>query len=145
MLVSGYAGTGKTSAIAAYVKTLKEHEHRFVLLAPTGRAAKVLAGFTQEQAFTIHKHIYRQKSINAGFGEFELDINKQKETIFIVDEASLISTSSGQQNIFGSGDPLSDLITFVRSGVDNKLILIGDKGSCRLSGSHIVRLWTSLI
>lgn len=128
LLVSGYAGTGKTSAIAAFVKTLKEHEHRFVLLAPTGRAAKVLAGFTQEQAFTIHKHIYRQKSINAGFGEFELDINKQKDTIFIVDEASLISTSSSQQNIFGSGDLLSDLITFVRSGVGNKLILIGDKG-----------------
>ncbi|NMB36585.1 MAG: AAA family ATPase [Bacteroidales bacterium] len=128
MLVSGYAGTGKTSAIAAYVKTLKEHRHRFVLLAPTGRAAKVLSGFTREQAFTIHKHIYRQKSINAGFGEFELDINKHKETIFIVDEASLISTSGGQQNIFGSGDLLSDLITYLRAGVDNKLILIGDKG-----------------
>jgi len=129
LLVSGYAGTGKTSAIAAFVKTLKELKYRYVLLAPTGRAAKVLSGFTGEKAYTIHKHIYRQKAVRDGVGEFQLDINKAKDTYFIVDEASLISvdTSSGG-GVFGSGDLLDDLVRFVRSGVDDKLILIGDRG-----------------
>ncbi len=130
MLVSGYAGTGKTSAVSAFVRTLKELKYKYVLLAPTGRSAKVLSGFTGERASTIHKHIYRQKSLASGLGEFQLNINKAKDTFFIVDEASLISTSSAimQDTLFGSGDLLSDLISFVRAGVDNKLILIGDKG-----------------
>ena len=129
LLVSGYAGTGKTSAIAAFVKTLKELHYRYVLLAPTGRAAKVLSGFTGEKAWTIHKHIYRQKSVHDGVGEFQLDFNKAKDTFFIVDEASLISvdTASGG-GLFGSGDLLDDLVRFVRSGVDDKLIIIGDRG-----------------
>lgn len=127
MIVSGYAGTGKTSSIAAFVKTLKQYQYKYVLLAPTGRSAKVLAGFTGEKAYTIHKHIYRQKSIKDGFGEFQLDINKSKDTFFIVDEASLIQ-SSGGNSLFGSGDLIEDLIQYVRSGVDDKLILIGDKG-----------------
>ena len=129
LLVSGYAGTGKTSAIAAFVKTLKELQYRYVLLAPTGRAAKVLSGFTGEKAWTIHKHIYRQKAVRDGVGEFQLDFNKAKDTFFIVDEASLISveTASGS-GLFGSGDLLDDLVRFVRSGVDDKLIIIGDRG-----------------
>ena len=129
LLVSGYAGTGKTSAIAAFVKTLKELKYRYVLLAPTGRAAKVLSGFTGEKAYTIHKHIYRQKAVRDGVGEFQLDINKAKDTYFIVDEASLISVdTSSSGGFFGSGDLLDDLVRFVRSGVDDKLILIGDRG-----------------
>lgn len=132
LLVSGYAGTGKTSSIAAFVRTLKELKYKYVLLAPTGRSAKVLSGFTGEKAYTVHKHIYRQKSVKDGVGEFQLDINKSKDTYFIVDEASLIQSSSALQsegaNVFGSGDLLEDLITFVRSGVDDKLIIIGDKG-----------------
>ena len=129
LLVSGYAGTGKTSAIAAFVKTLKELKYRYVLLAPTGRAAKVLSGFTGEKAYTIHKHIYRQKAVRDGVGEFQLDINKAKDTYFIVDEASLISVdTSSSGGLFGSGDLLDDLVRFVRSGVDDKLILIGDRG-----------------
>lgn len=132
LLVSGYAGTGKTSSIAAFVKTLKELKYKYVLLAPTGRSAKVLSGFTGEKAYTVHKHIYRQKSVKDGVGEFQLDINKSKDTYFIVDEASLIQSSFALQsegaNVFGSGDLLEDLITFVRSGVDDKLIIIGDKG-----------------
>ena len=130
LLVSGYAGTGKTSAVAAFVRALKELEYKYVLLSPTGRSAKVLSGFTGEKAKTIHKHIYRQKSLKGGLGEFELDINKAKETFFIVDEASLIASSEAVMNdsIFGSGDLLSDLIAFVRAGVDNKLIIIGDRG-----------------
>ena len=130
LLVRGYAGTGKTSAIAAFVRTLKELGYNYVLLSPTGRSAKVLSGFTGEKASTIHKHIYRQKSLAGGIGEFQLNINRAKDTFFIVDEASLISTSSAvmQDSIFGSGDLLSDLISFVRSGVDNKMVIIGDKG-----------------
>jgi len=129
LVVSGYAGTGKTSAIASFVKTLKELQYKYVLLAPTGRAAKVLAGFTGEKAYTIHKHIYRQKSVKEGIGEFQLNFNKTKDTYFIVDEASLITidgNSSG--SMFGSGDLLDDLVSFVRAGVDDKLIIIGDKG-----------------
>ena len=130
LLVSGYAGTGKTSAIAAFVRALKELEYKYVLLSPTGRSAKVLSGFTGEKASTIHKHIYRQKSLRGGLGEFELDINKSKDTFFIVDEASLIASSEAVMNdsVFGSGDLLSDLIAYVRAGVDNKLIIIGDRG-----------------
>ena len=129
LLVSGYAGTGKTSAIAAFVRTLKELKYRYVLLAPTGRAAKVLSGFTGEKAYTIHKHIYRQKSVHDGVGEFQLDFNKAKDTFFIVDEASLITVDAGPGgSVFGSGDLLDDLIYFVRSGVDDKLIIIGDRG-----------------
>lgn len=127
MIVSGYAGTGKTSSIAAFVKTLKQYQYKYILLAPTGRSAKVLSSFTGERAYTIHKHIYRQKSIKDGIGEFQLDINKSKDTFFIVDEASLIQ-GSGSNNLFGSGDLIDDLIQYVRSGVDDKLIIIGDKG-----------------
>lgn len=130
MLVCGYAGTGKTAALGAFVKALKELEYKYVLLAPTGRSAKVLSGFTGEHASTIHKKIYRQKGLAGGFGEFQLDINKARDTFFIVDEASLISSENVtmRDSIFGSGDLLSDLISYVRSGVDNKLILVGDRG-----------------
>ena len=130
MLVSGYAGTGKTSALAAFVCMLKELKYKYVLLAPTGRAAKVLSGYTGEKASTIHKHIYRQKSLSGVLGEFQLNINKAKDTYFIIDEASLISISSAvmQDTLFGSGDLLSDLVSFVRAGVDNKMVFIGDKG-----------------
>ena len=128
MLVSGYAGTGKTSSIAAFVRTLKELHYRYVLLAPTGRAAKVLSGFTGEKAWTIHKYIYRQKSVRDGVGEFQLNFNKAKDTFFIVDEASLISVETASASgVFGSGDLLDDLVQFVRSGVDDKLIVIGDR------------------
>ncbi len=129
LLVSGYAGTGKTSAIAAFVRTLKELHYRYVLLAPTGRSAKVLSGFTGEKAYTIHKHIYRQKGIRDGVGEFQLNFNKAKDTFFIVDEASLISVETNTGGgLFGSGDLLDDLVQFVRAGVDDKLIIIGDRG-----------------
>ena len=129
LLVSGYAGTGKTSAIAAFVRTLKELHYRYVLLAPTGRSAKVLSGFTGEKAYTIHKHIYRQKGIRDRVGEFQLNFNKAKDTFFIVDEASLISVETNTGGgLFGSGDLLDDLVQFVRAGVDDKLIIIGDRG-----------------
>ena len=129
MVVAGYAGTGKTSAMAAFVKTLHQFRYKFVLLAPTGRAAKVLSGFTGFGAFTIHKHIYRQKSLSGGFGKFSLDLNRARNTYYIIDEASLITIDgSGGGNVFGSGDLLQDLVSYVRSSPGNKMIFVGDRG-----------------
>lgn len=125
-LMTGYAGTGKTSVISSIVKTLDALRMRSVLLAPTGRAAKVLASYSGRQAFTVHKKIYRQKSSKDGFGSFSLDRNLHKDTFFIVDEASMVSNTSGDSALFGSGKLLDDLIEFVYSGVDCKLILVGD-------------------
>ena len=127
MVVAGYAGTGKTSLMAAFVKALKSMEYKFVLLAPTGRAAKVLSGFTGEKAYTMHKHIYRQQSLSAG-GKFTLDVNKAFDTFYIVDEASLITIDNGGGSIFGSGDLLDDFMTYVRGGRGNNIIFVGDRG-----------------
>ena len=130
LVVNGYAGTGKTTAISSVISSLKEFKTKCVLLAPTGRAAKVLSSYAGQPAFTIHKHIYRQKSVGGdGFGQFSIAPNKDKETLFIVDEVSLIGIDAGQQqstSSFGTGNLLEDLIGFVRAGVDCKVILIGD-------------------
>ncbi|MCF0177185.1 MAG: AAA family ATPase [Bacteroidales bacterium] len=128
LMVCGYAGTGKTSTISAFVKTLKELKYRYVLLAPTGRSAKVLAGFTGESAYTIHKQIYRQQSFNNGIGKFVLDFSTTSNTIFIVDEASLITTESASSSMFGSGNLLDDLFKYIKAKSGNKIIFIGDKG-----------------
>ena len=130
LVVNGYAGTGKTTAMSAVISVMKEFKTKCVLLAPTGRAAKVLSSYSGQPAFTIHKHIYRQKSVGGdGFGQFSIAPNKDKETLFIVDEVSLIGIDAGQQQsttAFGTGNLLEDLISFVRSGVECKVILIGD-------------------
>ena len=130
MIINGYAGTGKTTAISAVISVKKEYQTKCVLLAPTGRAAKVLSSYAGQPAYTIHKHIYRQKSVGGdGFGQFSLVPNKDKDTLFIVDEVSLIGIDPGQQQsttMFGTGNLLEDLISFVRNGTDCKLILIGD-------------------
>ena len=130
LVVNGYAGTGKTTAISSVISVMKEYQTKCVLLAPTGRAAKVLSSYSGQPAFTIHKHIYRQKSVGGdGFGQFSLFPNKDKRTLFIVDEVSLIGIDAGQQQsttAFGSGNLLEDLISFVRSGAECKVILIGD-------------------
>ena len=130
LVVNGYAGTGKTTAVSAVISVLKEYKVKSVLLAPTGRAAKVLSGYAGKPAYTIHKHIYRQKSVGGdGFGQFTLAPNKDKDTLFVVDEVSLIGIDAGQQQsttAFGSGNLLDDLITFVRAGSGCKVILIGD-------------------
>ena len=130
LVVNGYAGTGKTTAVSAVISVLKEYKVKSVLLAPTGRAAKVLSGYAGQPAYTIHKHIYRQKSVGGdGFGQFTLAPNKDKDTLFVVDEVSLIGIDAGQQQsttAFGSGNLLDDLISFVRSGSGCKVILIGD-------------------
>lgn len=130
LVVNGYAGTGKTTAVSAVISVMKEFQTKCVLLAPTGRAAKVLSSYAGQPAYTIHKHIYRQKSVGGdGFGQFSLAPNKDKDTLFIVDEVSLIGIDAGQQpssTSFGSGNLLEDLISFVRSGAGCKAILIGD-------------------
>ena len=111
-LIRGYAGTGKTSVIAAFVAAIRMLKIRSVLLAPTGRAAKVMSSFTHSPAFTIHKKIYRQKSSKDGFGNFSLNVNLHTDAYFIVDEASMIANMSNEQNIFGSGQLLNDLLEF---------------------------------
>jgi len=136
-LLSGYAGTGKTSIISSIVKTLDLLRMHSVLLAPTGRAAKVLASYAGKQAFTIHKKIYRQKSIKEGISSFVLDRNLSKGTFFIVDEASMISNSSNEASIFGTGKVLDDLIEYVYSGTDCKLIIVGDTAQLPPVGSQV--------
>jgi exodeoxyribonuclease-5 len=136
-LMTGYAGTGKTSVISSIVKTLDSLRMRSVLLAPTGRAAKVLASYSGRQAFTIHKKIYRQKSSKDGLGSFSLDRNLHKDTFFIVDEASMVSNSSGDSSLFGSGRLLDDLIEYVYSGTECKLILVGDTAQLPPVGSVV--------
>ena len=125
MLIRGYAGTGKTTLLKSLVKTLNTLKQKSVLLAPTGRAAKVLASYSGHPAWTIHKKIYRQKSGRDGLGEFVLDRNLHKHTCFIVDEASMIGDRSSD-SVFGSGDLLRDLLDYMESGSGCRLVLVGD-------------------
>lgn len=125
MLVKGYAGTGKTTLVKSLVKTLNSLDQKSFLLAPTGRAAKVLTAYSGQPAWTIHKKIYRQKSGRDGMGEFVLDRNLHKQTCFIVDEASMIGDRS-PDTFFGSGDLLRDLLDYVEAGSQCRLILVGD-------------------
>ena len=127
LVVRGYAGTGKTTAISAFINVLKDHKYKYILLAPTGRAAKVLSNYSGVKARTIHKQIYRQKSLSDKEARFSLDFNKNRDTVFIVDEASLITIGTGMEGtIFGSGDLLEDLITYIRQNQGNRLVLMGD-------------------
>lgn len=125
-ILKGYAGTGKTTMLSSLVKTFTVFKFRSVLLAPTGRAAKVLSGYSGHNAYTIHKSIYRQQSSSDGMGRFVLNKNLFKDTFFIVDEASMVSNSTGESSIFGSGRLLEDLIEYVYSGSNCRLILVGD-------------------
>ena len=126
LLVNGFAGTGKTTLLHALVMTMDHFRLRYVLLAPTGRAAKVLSAYTKRPSFTIHKKIYRQKSSKDGLGQFVLDRNLQKDTLFIVDEASMIANQEQELSMFGSGQLLDDLIEYVYSKEGCKLVLVGD-------------------
>lgn len=125
-LLKGYAGTGKSSLVGALVKTMSSLEQKSVLLAPTGRAAKVFASYAGQSAFTIHKKIYRQKMFSNEPTGFVLAENLHKHTLFIVDEASMISNSGSDSSGFGSGRLLDDLIHYVYSGDNCRLILLGD-------------------
>ena len=130
LVVNGYAGTGKTTALSAVVSTLTELRTPCVLMAPTGRSAKVLSGYSGKPASTVHKRIYRQQSHGEnGFGTFSLAPNKSRNTLFIVDEVSLVGTDDGAGTStahFGSGRLLEDLVQYLRAGVDCRMILVGD-------------------
>ncbi len=125
-ILNGYAGTGKTSLIAALVRTLSELRLRSVLLAPTGRAAKVMSRYAGQKAYTIHKRIYRQRSLATADARFSLNYNKEKDAVFIVDEASMLSNFSPEGSSFGSGRLLDDLIAYIRQGTGCRLVLVGD-------------------
>ena len=124
-LLRGYAGTGKTTLVGALVKTLNQLNQPVVLMAPTGRAAKVFSSYAEQPAYTIHKRIYRQKSIT-DTDTFSLNVNLSKHTLFIVDEASMISNEGLSSSTFGTGRLLDDLIQYVYSGEGCRLMLLGD-------------------
>ena len=125
-LLKGYAGTGKTSLIGALVKTLDQLQQKCVLLAPTGRAAKVFSHYAKHSAFTIHKKIYRQRNYSNDMDNFSLDDNLHQQTLFIVDEASMIANDGLSGAAFGTGRLLDDLIQYVYAGTGCRLMLIGD-------------------
>ena len=125
-LLKGYAGTGKTSLIGALVKTMDQLEQKCILMAPTGRAAKVFSHYAGHPAYTIHKKIYRQKSFSNEVDNFSINDNLHQHTLFIVDEASMIANDGLSGSMFGTGRLLDDLIQYVYSGQGCRLMLIGD-------------------
>lgn len=131
-ILRGYAGTGKTSVVSALVRALAGLKQPCVLLAPTGRAAKVLSRYSGAQAYTIHKFIYRQNQL--GVEAFSLSDNLHRNTLFIVDEASMLS-GNRDNGIFGSGCVLDDLVKYVYSGAGCSLMLLGDDAQLPPVGS----------
>ena len=126
-VLNGYAGTGKTTLIAAVVSALKSLGIKTILLAPTGRAAKVLSRYANQKALTIHKRIYREQTNAQYESKFSLNLNREVEALFIVDEASMLSSGrNSDKTLFGSGSLLEDLIQYVRSGKRCRLMLVGD-------------------
>jgi len=125
-LIKGFAGTGKTTTISTVVNNLWHIGKKSVLLAPTGRAAKVISVYANKPAFTIHKKIYFPKKNKAGGVDFTLQTNKHTNTLFIIDEASMIPDSSNNTKLFDNGSLLDDLMSYVYSGVQCKIIFIGD-------------------
>jgi ATP-dependent exoDNAse (exonuclease V) alpha subunit len=125
-VLKGFAGTGKTTVISTIVANLASINKKYVLLAPTGRAAKVIANYSNKAAFTIHKKIYFPKKGSGGGVQFTKQQNKHTNTIFIVDEASMISDSTSDSKNFEMGSLLDDLISYVYSGTNCKMILLGD-------------------
>ena len=125
-MLRGYAGTGKTSLVGALVRTLDKLQQKSVLLAPTGRAAKVFSSYAGHPAFTIHKKIYRQQSFSNELSNFSVNDNLTTHTLYIVDEASMISNEGLSGSMFGTGRLLDDLVQFVYSGQGCRLLLMGD-------------------
>ena len=126
MLLNGYAGTGKTSLIASFARMLRAVGRTVILLAPTGRAAKVLSDHVGAKAYTIHKQIYRRKSSTDAFSSFQLNFNKYQHAVFIVDEASMIGAWTAEHALFGSGNLIEDLMTFADNHRSCRVLLSGD-------------------
>lgn len=135
LLLKGYAGTGKTALISAIVRFLTENRQACVLMAPTGRAAKVFASYSGHAATTIHKKIYRQKIVDGGYSGFDLNDNLHENTLFFVDEASMISNDNPEGGFFGSGHLLDDLLRYVYSGKRCRLVMMGDTAQLPPVGS----------
>ena len=125
-LLRGYAGTGKTSLVGALVKALDKLKQKVVLMAPTGRAAKVFSAYAGHPAFTIHKKIYRQRVFSNEVSNFSLNTNLHKDTLFIVDEASMIANDGLSGAVFGTGRLLDDLVEYVYAGKGCRLLMLGD-------------------
>ena len=126
MVMRGSAGTGKTSLAGAMVRTFTRLGQKLLLMAPTGRAAKVFAMNSGHTAFTIHRKIYREKSYSGIGGQFNLNDNMHKNTLFMIDEASMIGRGGEMTSDFGTGDLLSDLVQFVYNGQNCRMLLVGD-------------------
>lgn len=126
MIFCGSAGTGKTSLASAIARTMVKLEQKVMLLAPTGRAAKVFSVHSGQPAYTIHRQIYRQKSFDSDGGVFNLNFNRYTDTLFMVDESSMIANQGQMESSFGSGCLLDDLVQFVYSGRNCRMILMGD-------------------
>ena len=125
MILRGSAGTGKTTLAAAVVKAMGSLKQKMVLMAPTGRAAKVFSLYAEHPAYTIHRRIYRQKSLEGGF---DLNYNSAQDTLYIIDEASMIANASNYgDTLFANGQLLDDLIQFVYNGRNCRMLLIGDR------------------
>ena len=125
-MLRGYAGTGKTAVISHIVKHLWQVRRKAVLLAPTGRAAKVITRYAKHEAYTIHKKIYHPKKQSNGSVSFVKQTNKHQHTLFFVDEASMIADSQQHENLFDKQSLLADLIDYVYSGLNCQLVFIGD-------------------
>ncbi len=125
-VLRGYAGTGKTTIVGCLVQQLWHLRMKAILLAPTGRAAKVMSSYSGKQAYTIHKKIYFPKKQSGGGVQFVLAPNKHRDTLFIVDEASMIPDVPSDSRLFENGSLLDDLMQYVHSGHNCKLLLIGD-------------------
>ncbi|MGN0257635.1 MAG: ATP-dependent RecD-like DNA helicase [Bacteroides sp.] len=136
-LLRGFAGTGKTSLVAALVQALDALKQKCVLLAPTGRAAKVFALYAHHPAFTIHKMIYRQRSFDNCTDNFTLADNLQKHTLYVVDEASMIANDGLSGSSFGTGRLLDDLVHYVYSGEGCRLLLMGDSAQLPPVGEEL--------
>ena len=125
-LLKGFAGTGKTTAMSTLVNNLWEVGMKSVLLAPTGRAAKVISNYSNKKAFTIHKKIYHPRKSNNGGVSFTLQQNKHTDTIFVVDEASMIPDNAGNIKFSDQASLLDDLLSYVYAGKNCKIIFVGD-------------------
>lgn len=127
MIMRGSAGTGKTSLSGAVVRAMESLGQKMILLAPTGRAAKVLSVNSGHKAFTIHRRIYRQRTFTGEMSGFNLNVNLHRDTLFIVDEASMIANQGLSETQFGSGRLLDDLVEYVYSGTNCRMMIVGDK------------------
>ena len=136
-LLRGYAGTGKTSLVGALVRALTALRRPVVLLAPTGRAAKVFSVYAEHAAYTIHKKIYRQKTFSVEMVGFQSNVNVHRHTLFIVDEASMINNEGVSGRMFGSGRLLDDLVHYVYAGEGCRLMLVGDSAQLPPVGEEL--------